>query len=839
MAWGRLLGGALLVCAPWALINCGGEKTRGGDNGSSTSQLEVKSLAKSAVQELRALGLATRSAPVSQRLTPPTHSAEPLLLDTGNGGLSVAAHPLIREEQTGEIDVAQQQGGLTHLKLGDVSWVIGGLAQGAEDYLRVPAPESSVSSLEDSQVVVRYRLDLKGVAGLRLVGGVLEFLDEEGTPQWRVRAPLAVDAAKTKWPLSVGLENCHADTNVAPPWRRPVTAPGSDSCVLTLGFSAQAKFPVWVDPEWTLTREMAEARRNFGLVYDFESQVQVMGGIGVGGVALQSTEIYDQDTATWSSGSPLPGPRGENHVVSVAGGPLYLFGGAARVDRWQPSTSTWQDTGATQNTVGCGITLSANGKAYPVFVGGSDTSATQTRVEYQRDEGGWQEAQQDASIPFREAALCIPLSTAGGGILLFGGREADGTQPTSTWVLRPDPSLSPGEQLARVAWTPGPDIAKSYPNGVAFAAYESGWVLGGEADGQALDTTSYLDQTGFDLRLLEGRNLVEPLSRVSVISVLHDQLWVAGGIGSDGFPSWQVQYSQAADWNSGPALQIPRAGAGLVALVPKPYEGNDAGLLIIGGDGGGEPLRSVELLGGALGTTCNTGTDCRSGFCAQGVCCNEACDGECRTCVWESGFDGTCHDVAAYQPSPQGCEPNVAEPCSVSRLCDGHGACLPVPSGGDCGSTCGLGLLHRKVCDGNGQCVASELHCTGNCDGRSCITGCLSGGKCPELSHCVEGECIPDAPCYDCGLYACNETTDTCRTSCVTSSQCGPDAACDRETGTCFQSYRSVGDIPFEHGCFCGCSVSTDSRRSPLILAASLVVLIRLRRRRRGARRRS
>ncbi|MCA9641236.1 MAG: hypothetical protein KC492_11100, partial [Myxococcales bacterium] len=407
---------------------------------------------------LKRLGPAERRVPVDSRVRLPRSSAEPLVLRTPQGELSVAAQPLIREELNHDGEVLQQSG-LTLLELGDVSWVIGGLAGGAEDYLRVPAPDSKVSTLEGSEVVVRYRLDLSGVAGLRLVGGVLEFLDERGTPEWRVRAPEALDAGNTSWPLSVELEGCHADTSVRPPWRRGVTPPGSDSCVLKLGFSAAAKFPVWVDPEWTLTSGMAEARQDFGLVYDFESQVQVMGGVGEGGVALQSTEIYDQDTATWSSGSPLPGPRGESEVLSLADGSLYLFGGAGRVDEWQPATGTWRDTGATQNTVGCGITLVANGKDYPVFVGGADNSATQVRVEYERSEGGWQEAQQDASIPFREAPLCIPLSTAGGGVLLFGGREADGTQPTSTWILRSDPTLGSDEQLARVVWTPGPDIS--------------------------------------------------------------------------------------------------------------------------------------------------------------------------------------------------------------------------------------------------------------------------------------------------------------------------------------------------------------------------------------------
>src|SRR5690348_8500431 len=32
------------------------------------------------------------------------------------------------------------------------------------------------------------------------------------------------------------------------------------------------------------------------------------------------------------------------------------------------------------------------------------------------------------------------------------------------------------------------------------------------------------------------------------------------------------------------------------------------------------------------GSSCGNGSDCRSGFCADGYCCNEACQESCHTC---------------------------------------------------------------------------------------------------------------------------------------------------------------------------------------------------------------
>ena len=49
------------------------------------------------------------------------------------------------------------------------------------------------------------------------------------------------------------------------------------------------------------------------------------------------------------------------------------------------------------------------------------------------------------------------------------------------------------------------------------------------------------------------------------------------------------------------------------------------------------------------GQLCGAGTECTSGFCKDGVCCNNACDTPCRTCE-----TGTCVDVRR-KPDPPEC----------------------------------------------------------------------------------------------------------------------------------------------------------------------------------------
>ena len=75
---------------------------------------------------------------------------------------------------------------------------------------------------------------------------------------------------------------------------------------------------------------------------------------------------------------------------------------------------------------------------------------------------------------------------------------------------------------------------------------------------------------------------------------------------------------------------------------------------------------SVCLL--ELSMPCEVGSECISGFCADGVCCESACMGTCQACIAEltGGADGTCEPVMA------GMDPDDECP---GGDCDGTGQC--------------------------------------------------------------------------------------------------------------------------------------------------------------------
>ena len=98
----------------------------------------------------------------------------------------------------------------------------------------------------------------------------------------------------------------------------------------------------------------------------------------------------------------------------------------------------------------------------------------------------------------------------------------------------------------------------------------------------------------------------------------------------------------------------------------RPYDG---GALEGGspGDGGGTP-------GLPVGTACTQGSACASGFCADGVCCNAACDGLCVTCAAQ-GSVGTCLPADVGTDPRNDCADQGIASCGTDGVCDGTGAC--------------------------------------------------------------------------------------------------------------------------------------------------------------------
>ncbi|HRI67580.1 MAG TPA: VCBS repeat-containing protein [Polyangium sp.] len=147
-------------------------------------------------------------------------------------------------------------------------------------------------------------------------------------------------------------------------------------------------------------------------------------------------------------------------------------------------------------------------------------------------------------------------------------------------------------------------------------------------------------------------------------------------------------------------------------------------------------------LGGVLlgnGSACMMGSECSSGFCIDGVCCNSSCTGACQACTAMkkgSGSDGTCGNIApATDPDNE---------CSLGN-CNGVGAC-------------GTGILlgNGVACSNAGQCASAQCvdgvccdsACTGSCQACN-IPGSL--GTCSNhcASTCPNGMELTNAAVYN------------------------------------------------------------------------------------------
>ena len=207
------------------------------------------------------------------------------------------------------------------------------------------------------------------------------------------------------------------------------------------------------------------------------------------------------------------------------------------------------------------------------------------------------------------------------------------------------------------------------------------------------------------------------------------------------------------------------------------------------------------------GSACDEDSDCLSGRCRNGFCCDE----------------GTCCALAADCPSAYATGPR----CDDTETCQGHrvdATCSDFQCGSeniDDDTACGTeyvfdlcGLYASATCTGEADqdapaCATSCLEDTdcdpaGHCDGFACVYDLNNGASCDEDSdctsaHCQNGFCCASGDCcgiaYHCppsysGGAVCDDPT-TCQghgnAAVCTNNQCSSqvaddDSACDTET---------------------------------------------------------
>ncbi len=206
----------------------------------------------------------------------------------------------------------------------------------------------------------------------------------------------------------------------------------------------------------------------------------------------------------------------------------------------------------------------------------------------------------------------------------------------------------------------------------------------------------------------------------------------------------------------------------------------------------------------ADGFMCNDGSDCQSASCADGLCCDGACDGVCEACN-VAGSEGVCTLHAA------GTDPD--DECAGADSCDGNGLCQCADGvlggnetdvdcgGGDC-PACADGLacaLDGDCQSGNcpaGDGVCCDVACSGLCE--SCLAAKTGGsdGVCDAVSFDTD----PDDECS--GAELCDlaqQCSLACNThSCLTGADCTAVATggdCPEVGGDCYAT-ACIGGVP-------------------------------------------
>jgi Cellulose binding domain len=162
-----------------------------------------------------------------------------------------------------------------------------------------------------------------------------------------------------------------------------------------------------------------------------------------------------------------------------------------------------------------------------------------------------------------------------------------------------------------------------------------------------------------------------------------------------------------------------------------------------------------------LGAVCTLASDCGSTLCEQGVCCDMACAGTCRSCAL-AGSAGKCLNVPAGQDPLDQCPIDAPSTCKRDGSCDGAGACHNYSLGTPCvvGSCAGATLTLPRTCDGAGTCQTSpSADCPGSftCDaaGVGCKTSCAPAAtpsECVAPTSCSGSACVLKGNGAACGL---------------------------------------------------------------------------------------
>ncbi len=724
------------------------------------------------------------------------------------------------------------------------------LPEGVEDYVRFAERPASEA--------LRYRLDVRQVAGLRLVANTLELLDHAGVPRIRVAPPHLVDASGARHAASLALEGCAYDDDGAAPWHRPPTPPGSDRCDMLVRWRG-APYPLVVDPLWTTALSLLPGRWHHTATRLPNDDVLIAGGCTapidpttICNSATSSTELrrYLAGEIVVATGPSLSVPRAHHTATLRDDGTVLLVGGAA-------ASQSAADL-ATCDADGCDFTsvdhasmrryghaaAKLDGNVW--ITGGVDVVnagvALSTAMAYTQN--GWSN-----NLVSIGAARAFHTATAlSDGIVLIGGAGAlDEPLATATVLQAPAMTLASGGSMSQAkvlhAAVPlgGDRVLVSGGSPCALDAIEA----------PACDAETLSDAEIFDAALLPDANsnatAFVPVGNLDLPRQGHSMTllesgWVlaAGGTFCNAgacsqFRSVEVYDPAAMQWikltSDDARMASARDGHTATPL-------HDGSVLVAGG------RRPVDIIGDTVerfvprsdGEICEAGGECASGNCVDGVCCASVCDLPCWACAAQihGGADGQCLPAPAG-PDPRGaCLAEDAATCGDTGMCDGAGTCILHPAGIVCAPpACIDGDYVESRCNGDGACTETPTDCLRYaCGADGCLTSCAGDEDCAPGAICVDGTCV--LGCLDedeavddegnrqsCAPHRCR--LGACLDRCDTPDDCVEGYLCDRHHDCVPPPPVQLDDA----SCACRAGPAPRPARWWWLLAAAIVALRR------------
>ncbi len=676
----------------------------------------------------------------------------------------------------------------------DVSWMFG--PHGARDHVVLPhAPPDGR---------VRYQLSLdRGVAGMRVASGVVELLDEVGTPALRVSGAGVVGADGRARELSLDVSGCAVDRGAAPPWGRTPLAPGDGPCWIEAALPEDLAYPAVFDPLWTSAMPMVFPRYEFEAALMPDGRVLAVGGMYDNGVRFTS-ELFDPATDTWS---PAPSAdlsyagasRGatEFTLTSLEDGRVLLTGGYWDVITGvktkdiamtlSPTTLTWTVEASlsqprrvhTATKLGDGRVLVAGGR--------SSTSVELASSElFDPVTNSW-----SPTGPLTEARSHHRAVAVGGRALVTGGIPVGFSSTNTSEEF--DPSADGGVG--------------------AWGRYA---IFGGSRYGHAMSPL------GTDRVLMVGGHNGSTTSggfqtEIQVYDLVQGT-WSAGGTfpftATDGratqTPEGGVLYTGGCGPGFtdecatpvGPALYFALDGTFSTAETVGTARGKhqalrleDGRVLVMGGQNGfvgNSALSDTRLFAfSPAGEPCALDTNCLSEHCVDGVCCDTACDELCEACLFAltGAPDGTCAPIEVGQDPESECLDEGSPNCGDNGLCAGvSGQCQTYPGPGCVPSPCASG----DECD-SGHCVdgvCCDTPCNEACracsaakkgEGVDGTCGAITRGRDPD-DECLDdagGTCESEWRCD--GLGSCQRALDLCAPISCSATGCLSSCSEDRE----------------------------------------------------------